>query len=153
MFSQKHAIQKHQCPFQVRGDKGAENRMIAKHVIAIRGEDIRGYTGGRSCHNTRIERFWGEHNRNVMGKYAAEFTYLEQLDLLDRHDENDLWVLHKVYLPIINQKLVEMEDYCNNHPITSANGQTPNQMHAISASRDQAISTSVSAGTVDISQG
>ena len=144
------AIQKHQCPFQVRGDKGAENRMIAKHVIAIRGEDIRGYTGGRSCHNTRIERFWGECNRNVMGKYAAEFTYLEQLDLLDRHDENDSWVLHEVYLPIINQKLVEMEDYCNNHPITSANGQTPNQMHAISALRDQVISTSVSAGTIDI---
>lgn len=144
------AIQKYQCPYQVCGDKGAENRKIAKHMIAIRGKDIRGHIGGRSCHNARIERFWGEYNRNVMSKFAAEFTNLEQLDLLDRHDENDLWVLHKVYLPIINQKLVEMEDYYNNHPIASANGQTPNQMHAISALRDQVISTSISAGTIDI---
>ena len=47
------AIEEHQFPLQVRGDEGAENRMIAKHMIAIRGEGMRCFIGGESTRGTR----------------------------------------------------------------------------------------------------
>ena len=76
--------------------------------------------------------------------------YLEELGCLDRNDNNNLWVLHKVYLPVINKKLMELKNYFNDHPICSAEGKTPNQMYAISALRSQVINTSISAETIDI---
>ena len=51
----KNAIEEYECPLQVRSDKGSENRLIAKHMIAIRGDEMRGFIGGKSTHNTRIE--------------------------------------------------------------------------------------------------
>ena len=85
-----NAIEEHQCPFQVRGDKGVENKKIAKHMIAIRGENIRGFIGGKSARNTRIERFWREYNTNVMKSFYDEFVNLEQIGYLDRTDNKDL---------------------------------------------------------------
>ena len=145
-----NAIQEFQCPFQVRGDKGVENKMIAKHMIAIRGENMKGFLGGKSTHNTRIERFWREYNKNVMIKFYDEFIELEQLGFLDRTNNNDLWVLHKVYLPVINQKLLEMKTYYNDHPIRSARAKSPNQMYAENALRSQVINTIISPETIDI---
>ena len=40
---------------KMRGDKGSENRMIAKHMILLRNDSTGGYIGGRLTHNTRIE--------------------------------------------------------------------------------------------------
>ena len=84
------AIKEYQCPLQVREDKGAENRIIAKYIIAIRGENIRGFIGGKSTHNTRIERFQREYNITVMQKFYDEFMYLEELGCLDRTENNNL---------------------------------------------------------------
>ena len=145
-----NAIQEHQCPFQVRGDKGVENKKIAKHMIAIRGDNIRGFIGGKSSHNTRIERFWKEYNTNVMKTFFDEFTNLEHLGYLDRTDNKDLWVLHKVFLPIINEKLLELKTYYNNHPIRTENYKSPNQLYAANALRSQVINTSISEQSIDI---
>jgi len=144
------AIEEHQCPFQVRGDKGVENKKIAKHMIAIRGENIRGFIGGKSTRNTRIERFWREYNTNVMLNFYDEFVNLEHLGYLDKTNNQDLWVLHKVYLPIINDKLLELKTYYNNHPIRTEHGKTPNQLYAASALRSQVINTSISGDTIDV---
>ena len=76
--------------------------------------------------------------------------YLEELGCLDRNDNNDLWVLHQVYLPVINEKLMELKTYFNDHPICTAEGKTPNQMYAVSALHSQVINTSISAETIDI---
>ena len=51
------AIKEYQYPFQVRKDKGIENKMIAKYVITIRGENMQGFIGGKSARNARIKRF------------------------------------------------------------------------------------------------
>ena len=50
------SITEFQCPNHVRGDKGSENCLIAKHMMILRGSDMNGFIGGRSAHNTRIER-------------------------------------------------------------------------------------------------
>ena len=144
------SINEFQCPFQVRGDKGSENRLIAKHMIILRGTETRGFIGGRSTHNTRIERLWREYNNNAMDHYLATFTNLEELGILNRHDNIDIWTLHKVFLPKIQKTLDEFRSYYNNHPIRSANGKTPKQMHVTAGLNDQVINSVLSPETSDI---
>ena len=61
-----HAIDECQCLLQVRSDLGVENELAAKHMLMIRGNDIKGCIGGKPTHNTRIERCWGECNTNAI---------------------------------------------------------------------------------------
>ena len=144
------AMKVYECPFQVRKDKGVENKIITKYMIIIRGENIRGFIRDKSTYNTRIKRFWWEYNTNVMKIFYDEFTNLEQLDYLDRTDNNDLQVLYKVYLPVINKKLMELKTYYNNHLIRIAKAKSPNQLYVTSALRSQVINTSISKQTTDI---
>ena len=67
-----------------------------------------------------------------------------------RNGNNDLWVLHIAYLPVINEKLEEMKSYFNDHPIRSAGGKTPKQMHALGGLLLQVINTLISPQAVDI---
>ena len=94
--------------------------MIVKHVIAIRGENMHGFIRGKSTRNTRIERFWQEYYTNVIKSFYDEFTNLEQLGYLNRIDNNDSWVLHKVYFFVISKKLMELKIYYINYPIRTA---------------------------------
>ena len=126
-----NAIEEHQCPYQVRGDEGSENRKIAKCVIATRGEGMRDCIGGKSTRSTRIERFWREHNVNVMKKFHDEFIQSEQLGCLDGTDDNDSWVLHQACLPVANEKMNEFKACFNVHPLRSAQGKMPNQTHEV----------------------
>ena len=59
-------------------------------------------------------------------------------------------MLHKVYLPVINKKLLELKTYYNNHPISTERGKSPNQLYAASALRSQVINTSISEQSIDI---
>ena len=113
-------------------------------MIAIRGENMQGFIGGKSTRNARIERFQQEYNTNVMASFYDEFTNLEQLGYLHRIGNNDLWVLHKVYSPIISKKLMELKTYYNNYPIRAAKAKLPNQLYVASAFRAQVIDTSIS---------
>ena len=49
-------------PLKVRGDMGVENALLAKHVTLSRNSEHNSCFGGRSTHNSRIERFWREHD-------------------------------------------------------------------------------------------
>ena len=50
-----YSITEFQCPFQVRSDKGSENRLIIKHMIILIGTEMCRFISRRSTHNTRIE--------------------------------------------------------------------------------------------------
>ena len=52
-------------PLQVRGDMGVENKILAKHMILMRNSTHNGFIGARYVYNTRIDRFWREHNTTV----------------------------------------------------------------------------------------
>ena len=67
-----------------------------------------------------------------------------------RNGNNDLWVLHIAYLPVINEKLEEMKSYFNNHSIHLAGGKTPKQMHAFRGLHSQVINIPISPQTIDI---
>lgn len=59
----------------VRGDRGGENVDVARFMIEI---------VGRSAHNLRIERLWG----NVSGFHQQSFQYTENVEMLQ------VWALH-----------------------------------------------------------
>ena len=53
---------------------------------------------------------------------------MEQQDLLNPLNDLNLWALHYVFLPRINQCLVELIHIWNNHPIRTARHKTPLQL-------------------------
>ena len=60
----KNIMQNNTTPLQVAGDCGAENRLIAKHMILLRSkEPCKGHIGGKSTCNTRIERLRVDYNK------------------------------------------------------------------------------------------
>ena len=97
----KQAIQQHGALIKMRGDKGSENKMIAKHMTLLWQNNIGGYIGGKSTRNALIDCFWHEHNNNVMQKFRSEFEELEELNLLDCTLNSDLWALHYVCMDVI----------------------------------------------------
>ena len=85
-----------------------------------------------------------------MTSFYNEFTNLEQLGYLHRKGNNDLWILHKVYLPIVNKKLIELKIYYNNHLIRTAKANSPNQLYVASTLCLKVMNTSISEQTIDI---
>ena len=85
----KQAIQQCGAPIKMRGDKGNENKMITKHIILLRQNNIGGCIGGKFTRDTCIEHFWHEHNNNIMQKFRSKFEELEELNLLDCAQNSD----------------------------------------------------------------
>ena len=113
-------------------------------MIMLQGTEISGFIGGKSTHNSQIERMWYEYNNNVMDNFRITFKHLEQLSLLNKHNNIDIWSLHRVYSHLIQKELDRFKEYHNNHPIRTARGKTSNQIYTISALQDQLISSSFS---------
>ena len=72
---------------------------------------------GSSGHNQRIERLWRDVYRCVCSTYHELFYSLETAGVLNPVDDNDLFVLHCVFLPRINRSLREFSGVWNRHPI------------------------------------
>ena len=85
-----------------------------------------------------------------MKSFYNEFTNLEQLGYLGRIGNNDLWVLDKVYLPVISEKLMELKIYYKNYLIRAAKTKSPKQLYGTSDLRLQVISTSISEKSIGI---
>ena len=56
------------------------------------------------------------------------FTYMKNSEILDSTDELHLWALHFVFLPRINQCLLEFVNQWNNHSLSTVQGKTPMQL-------------------------
>jgi hypothetical protein len=82
----------------------------------------------RSVHNVRIERLWVDVTTQVGAFWAEMFTELELRHGLDSNSNHHIWLLHHLFLPVINERLAFFAESWNQHRIQIQNG--PNRSPA-----------------------
>jgi hypothetical protein len=112
-----------------RCDRGVENYDVAMFMLThpTRGPDVNPVIVRKSVHNQRIERLWRDLFQGVTCTYYYLFHHLEDIRMLNPLDEIDLFVLHYVYLNVINHHIVEWVSAWNNHKMSSSHNMSPIQ--------------------------
>lgn len=81
----------------------------------------------RSTHNTQIERLWVEVGSQFAQRWWAFFFWLGHLHWLDHKNPHHLWLLHFLFLEMINADCKKFQADWNAHPILGvAKDQSPN---------------------------
>ncbi|KAI0717004.1 hypothetical protein C8Q76DRAFT_616779, partial [Earliella scabrosa] len=75
-----------------------------------------------STRNTRIERMWVEVGTQFAYQWRAFFTRLERRHHLDPTKPAHLWLLHFLFLDLINQDCATFQDHWNHHPLSGKGG-------------------------------
>ena len=77
------AISFYGTPSRVRCDHGGENNAVCLFMELFRGRGGGSAMRGRSTHNQRIERLWGDVWRGLANVYHSLFTLLEEDGTID----------------------------------------------------------------------
>lgn len=76
----------------------------------------------RSVHNVRIEHLWVDVTAQVRAHWADLFTDLKLTHGLDVNNVHHIWLLHLIFLPIINSQLAFFAESWNHHKIQICDG-------------------------------
>ncbi|KAL0060558.1 hypothetical protein AAF712_012678 [Marasmius tenuissimus] len=109
-------------PSRLRGDHGTKNIWVAAFMEFAKGSGRGSYLWGRSVHNIRIERLWGDVRVNITSVWDERFTDLEMNAALNVYNRNHIWLLHLLFLPIINEEMEFWYKSWNQHKIAVKGG-------------------------------
>ncbi|RDX53979.1 hypothetical protein OH76DRAFT_1313617, partial [Lentinus brumalis] len=87
-------------------------------MIRFRGANRASFMWGSSTRNTRIERMWVEVGSQFAYGWRAFFTRLERWHRLDPSNPAHLWLLHYLFLELINVDCKRFREDWNHHPIS-----------------------------------
>lgn len=80
----------------------------------------------RSTRNQRIERMWVDLGIHFVRQWRAFFYRLERIHGLDNENHAHLWLLHHIFLRLINEDCIAFEETWNSHPVSGeGHDQTP----------------------------
>ena len=109
----RSAVQVCGWPCRVRSDRGGENVEVARAMLTVRGTGRRCHLVGSSVHNQRIERLWRDTFRCAAHYFYSLFYGMEDLGILNPVNEADLFALHYVFIPRINNHLHQFKEAWN----------------------------------------
>ncbi|KAG2363736.1 hypothetical protein BDR07DRAFT_1281509 [Suillus spraguei] len=81
----------------------------------VRGVDWGSYIWGQSAHNICIERLWVDVTDGFGWKWKDLFQTLEAQDGLDVNSNAHLWLLHFLFLPMVNNDAGQWAAAWNSH--------------------------------------
>ena len=115
-------------PSRIRTDRGSENVGIWRYMEFVRGEGRASYIAGSSVHNSRIERLWRDIRIGVTLKFSTIFQTLEDAGVLCVDNETDLFCLHYIFIPRINEALKSFQQAWNSHGLSTECNWSPMQL-------------------------
>ena len=122
------AVRKYGLPSRVHSDKGGENVLVSTLMLEQRGPGRGSMITGKGIHTQRIERFWRDLFTGCICHFYTLFRNLEEVGVLNVDDSTDLFALHFVYIPLINQSLGCFVDGWCHHRIRTESNKTPLQL-------------------------
>jgi hypothetical protein len=99
----------------MRGDYGGENVALARCLNSVH-QKLGRFIFGKSIHNQRVERLWGDVHVQVTRSYRERFLGWEANLGLELSPEN-IWVIQYLFINRINKDLEQFMNTWNCHAV------------------------------------